>query len=232
LLGKNFIVDGKDLTLLAKALLILAPLIYGGIYTVNNIHDLELDRLDPNKQDRPLPAGELKRSQAIVIAVVLIASGLLIAPLVDKKIILMAQTFLFFNFLYTFWAKRVPYLELLMNVPSHVCRFLFGVWLAGKWGYFQVAWILFFADFAIATFRRIKELHEGMSSSRPTLRFYTPLRLWILWSIAVLGLTVVAAFSSWLERGVGIFFMAYSLFYALGYFKSKRIRKLVDFAFR
>jgi 4-hydroxybenzoate polyprenyltransferase len=39
--------DGQDGWYLASALIVLAPCIYGGLYALNDVHDMDADRLHP-----------------------------------------------------------------------------------------------------------------------------------------------------------------------------------------
>src|SRR3989304_8063891 len=77
LLANNFVISGEDGVLLVKTIFVLAPLLYGGIYTLNNIVDADFDRLTAKKVDRPIPAGEITKSQAGRISALLISGGIL-----------------------------------------------------------------------------------------------------------------------------------------------------------
>ncbi len=232
LLAKNFSVTNADLILLGKTLFVLAPLLYGGIYTLNNLKDAELDKLNPKKNDRPLPAGEISKEQASWIALILIGAGLLLSLLLPPPVFPMALAFLIVNIIYTFWAKNIPYLELIVNTVTHVFRLLFGMWLAGNLQYGYLAVILGAASFAAVVFRRVKELKEEGVAARPVLRFYTSKKLWVIFwvDLAILAIFVILG-QPW-EKVIGAIFLLSHLIYGIGYFRSKTIKKMVDFAWR
>jgi 4-hydroxybenzoate polyprenyltransferase len=48
---------------------ILFCILSGSVYLVNDLVDVEKDRLHPVKRNRPLPSGKLKRSWALAAAV-------------------------------------------------------------------------------------------------------------------------------------------------------------------
>jgi len=231
-LAKNFSVSSAELILLGKALFVLAPLLYGGIYTLNNIKDAELDRLNPKKKDRPIPAGEITKEQAGRIALALIGSGLLLSLLLPPEVFLMALSFLAVNIFYTFWAKAIPYLEIATNSVPHVGRLLFGMWLGGNLQPAYLAGVLATASIGAVVFRRIKEIQEGNVAARPVLKFYPlqTLRKIFLASLVALGLFVL--FGQLWEKIIGGFFLASHLITGLGYSRSKKIKRLVDFAWR
>src|SRR3990172_3653486 len=52
-------------------------LLFGGIYTLNDIIDVESDKKSLLKKTRPLPAGKIRISSALIFAAILISFGLL-----------------------------------------------------------------------------------------------------------------------------------------------------------
>jgi len=231
-LAKNFEVSSDDLVLLGKALFVLAPLLYGGIYTVNNIKDAELDKLNPKKKDRPIPAGEISPNQASWVALILIGSSLLLAPFVHENLLEMVLAFLLVNLFYTLWAKNVPYLSIATNSLTHVFRLLFGMNLAGNMDYAYLAGVLFAAAMGGTAFRYLKEISEGSRAARPVLRFYSSQALWRIFLGALGVLVLFVIFGRFWEKVLGAFFLVWQAVGAFGYYRSKKIKKLVDFAGR
>lgn len=232
LLAKSFSATTADLILLGKTLFVLAPLLYGGIYTLNNIKDAELDKLNPKKKDRPIPAGEVSKETASWVAMVLIGAGIIFSLFLPPQVFLMALGFLALNILYTFWAKNVPYLSMLSNSATHVLRLISGMWLAGNLEYWYLAGIWIVLSVGGTVFRYIKEMSEGAIAARPVLKFYTSRSLWRIFYGAMAVLVLFVVFGRFWERIVGIFFLIWHTVGGIGYFRSKRIKKLIDFAWR
>src|SRR6188474_791502 len=80
----GFVLAGsRDWMYLTKALVILVPFIYGGLYTLNDVHDVSLDRQHPVKRTRPVASGRIHPQAAFLLGVGLICTGLALAALVD-----------------------------------------------------------------------------------------------------------------------------------------------------
>ncbi|MCK4596386.1 UbiA family prenyltransferase, partial [bacterium] len=65
-----------DLPILLACL--VAGLITGGANAINDVFDVQIDRV--NKPGRPLPSGRLTRSQATAFSVILMVLGVAISP--------------------------------------------------------------------------------------------------------------------------------------------------------
>jgi len=102
-------------------------LLSGMIYLVNDIADLEKDRLHETKRLRPLPSGRLKVSTASSVAVVLSALGLYLAFIVGWRFFVVAAIFFVFNLLYSFGLKRFALLDVFSISMSFILRAIGGV---------------------------------------------------------------------------------------------------------
>src|SRR5689334_17795607 len=100
---------GEDWWYLVNALTIFAPCIYGGLYALNDVHDVEADRLHPIKRTRPVAAGQISHQAASQFGIGLISFGVGAALMTDFKILLLALLFIVINLAYTFRFKTVPY---------------------------------------------------------------------------------------------------------------------------
>ena len=95
-------------------------LMYGGLYTINDIKDIEEDRKNEHKRHRPLPSGQISSKVAMIYAATLIGSGLLIGYLFFPQSIFWIMVLLVvFNQLYTFVLKHIPFVEFLGNIITH-----------------------------------------------------------------------------------------------------------------
>ena len=62
-------------------------------YILNDIQDLEADAAHPEKRKRPLPSGEASRSNAVILAIVLLVSGFILAMYLNALFILHSSDF-------------------------------------------------------------------------------------------------------------------------------------------
>ena len=232
LLAKSFQATTADLILLGKTLFVLAPLLYGGIYTLNNIKDAEIDRLNPKKKDRPIPAGKISKGQASWITASLIGTALLLSLFLPPEVFLMALSFLAVNIFYTFWAKNVPYLSIFANTITHMLRLVFGMWLAGNLEHAYLVFVFGAVTFGGTIFRYIKEIAEGGTAARPVLRFHTVKSLWRMFRLILAILVLFIIFGRTWEKAVGAYFLIWYTIGVVGYFRSEKIKRLVDFAWR
>jgi 4-hydroxybenzoate polyprenyltransferase len=116
------------LVLLPGLYLSFNVLLYGGIYTLNAIVDLEVDRNHPIKRHRPLPSGAIRLRSAVVFAVTMITAGLVSAWfLFNTHVFRCFVAFIALNLAYTTVAKNIAYIEIVVNAATHPLRFVMGV---------------------------------------------------------------------------------------------------------
>jgi 4-hydroxybenzoate polyprenyltransferase len=99
----------------------------GVVYLVNDVADVEKDRLHATKRNRPIPSGRLKPSDAIAAAVVMAAAGLALAALVGWSFFAVAVIFFLLNFFYSLVLKRVVLVDVMSISLSFVLRAIAGV---------------------------------------------------------------------------------------------------------
>lgn len=227
-----FLAGGRDVWYLSGVLIILAPMIYGGLYTLNDIHDVQADRLHPLKRTRPIAAGRIPPNKAFVLAVALILCGLLLASVLDPKVLTLAILFIAINLAYTFLFKPVPYLEIFLNTITHPLRFAAGLWLAGGWGHWPLLAVWFSASFAITTLKRIKELHESSSVVRPVLRFYSKSTLKAITTCCMALLLALLNFLNGWDLILGVIWFCFTLVSVVGYFRIPAIKRLAQHLWR
>jgi len=99
----------------------------GVIYIINDVVDVEKDKLHEAKRHRPLPAGKLKAADGIAAAVVIGAAALLLARMVGASFFLAAVVFFCVNVLYSLVLKRIVLLDVVSISLSFVIRAISGV---------------------------------------------------------------------------------------------------------
>jgi 4-hydroxybenzoate polyprenyltransferase len=99
----------------------------GVIYLVNDVADVDKDRLHEIKKHRPLPAGRLRRSDALVAAVMVGITALALAALVGWGFFVVGIVFFSLNVLYSLALKKIVLVDVVSISLSFVIRAIAGV---------------------------------------------------------------------------------------------------------
>jgi 4-hydroxybenzoate polyprenyltransferase len=181
-------------------------LLSGVIYIINDIADVEKDRLHPTKKNRPLAAGALTVPVAFTAALVLAAAGLFMSWRLGSGFLTVAAVFLGFNLLCSFLLKRIVLLDVMSISLSFVLRAIAGV-EALRDVEPQIAispWLLIctlFLSLFLAFCKRRYELSlENAVGHRESLQEYSPILLDQLVSITAGGSVIAyAIYTIWPE---------------------------------
>ncbi len=119
------IFDVAKLTLAFSAFVVFCFL-SGSIYMFNDLHDVEQDRMHPIKKNRPIVSGELNRSAALVIAVLLIIGAFALALWISPVLVLIAAAYLMLQIAYTLFLKNIVIIDVFAIAGAFVLRALAG----------------------------------------------------------------------------------------------------------
>jgi 4-hydroxybenzoate polyprenyltransferase len=158
---------------------------------VNDVLDSERDRRHPRKRLRPLAAGELSRGAALASAVLLGAGGLLLAFVVQPWFGAMAVLYVVLTQLYSFGAKNVVVLDILLIASGFVIRALAGaVVIEVPTSTWFVSCTLFLSLFLALCKRKAElvSLGDGAGEHRPVLDHYTDETLRVLTAASLASL--------------------------------------------
>lgn len=150
-------------------------LVASTIYIINDIQDVELDRLHPTKCKRPLAANLISLTNAKILAVSLILIAVLInvyaadnSPLSWASLIL----YLILNIAYSNGLKNYPIIDVAILVSGFVLRVLYGAGITGieisSWLYLTVIAMSFYMGLG----KRRNELIKQKNVSRKVLKYY------------------------------------------------------------
>jgi 4-hydroxybenzoate polyprenyltransferase len=101
-------------------------LLSGVVYLVNDVADVERDRLHPRKRLRPVASGALSARAAVVAALVLGAGSLAAALLLRPAFAVAAAAYLVLNLLYSFALKNVVIVDAISVSLGFVLRAVAG----------------------------------------------------------------------------------------------------------
>jgi 4-hydroxybenzoate polyprenyltransferase len=97
------------------------------VYLINDVADLERDRKHPVKRLRPIPAGELSVTTALIAAAIFFVGALAIGFTLNRAFGLILLTYLVINLFYSFQLKHIPILDVLIIAAGFVLRVGAGV---------------------------------------------------------------------------------------------------------
>ena len=101
-------------------------LLSGAVYLVNDLVDLEQDRLHPVKRHRPLAAGKLSPKVAFVAAVVIVVAGLVGSIVIGQRFAVVAGVYFVTMTAYSFLLKNIVILDVLTVAFGFVLRAIAG----------------------------------------------------------------------------------------------------------
>ncbi|MGI3781817.1 MAG: decaprenyl-phosphate phosphoribosyltransferase [Janthinobacterium lividum] len=194
--------------LLASALAFVAfCLMSATVYLVNDVRDVEEDRLHPRKRFRPIAAGELKPQAAVVLAVVTGAVGLTIGFLTAPQLGVTLLIYLLLQLGYSAFLKHLPVVDLAMVASGFLLRAIAGGVASdiplSQWFLLVAAFGSFFMV-AGKRYSEITSLGSG-AGTRKSLERYTESYLRFAWMLA--AVLVLISYSLWAfeNRGGGAY---------------------------
>lgn len=146
------------------------------IYILNDIVDIEADKLHPRKKLRPLPAEKISKSNALIIGLILLSIGLFCSFNLTTDFFIVISAYVILNICYSLLLKKINILEFLVVAINFVLRVLAGCFLIKV---DPSGWILvvtfFLALFLILTKRKseIIQLGDQATEHREVLKHYT-----------------------------------------------------------
>ena len=142
-------------------------------YVLNDYNDIENDRKHPVKsKTRPLASGEVSKTQARILMVVLYGIVTLSA-FVYPKVVVVVVAYLLLNVAYTFYLKHQPVLDIFTIATGFVLRVYAGAVSLdvplSSWMFITTLSIALF----LAAIKRRQELMNSGNKARSVLQFYT-----------------------------------------------------------
>src|SRR3972149_1465481 len=108
---------------------LLFCLLASTVYIINDIADLEADRLHPQKRHRPLASRQLPWKVAIAAAILLILVIFPLAFLLSPLFALVLLVYLLLNVAYSKWLKHFPLIDVFVLASFYLLRIIAGVTL-------------------------------------------------------------------------------------------------------
>jgi decaprenyl-phosphate phosphoribosyltransferase len=150
-------------------------LLSGAVYTLNDILDVEADRVHPKKRHRPIASGRVpvNTARAFLGALVVVAFSLS-AVLFKLNFFAVAMAYFVLNVAYSLKLKRVPFIDVMCIAAGFVLRVMGGGFAIDV----RVSWYMFACTALIALFlgfgkRRHEISAEHAGLQRKSLESYS-----------------------------------------------------------
>ena len=143
------------------------------VYIINDILDLNSDRIHPlKKKSKPLAAEIITLNTAKIIFILLILI-LLILIFFNNNVMITSFTYLFLNFIYTIYLKKIPYIDIIALSSNYILRIYMGCAVLMVDLSIWMGVTVFFAALFISTIKRRQELLLYGPDSREVLKRYS-----------------------------------------------------------
>jgi|SRR5581483_3691909 len=180
------------------------------IYIVNDIFDIQKDRLHPFKKFRPIAHGDIKILQGLTLAAVLGAVSLWVSIIVTPAFFLLSIAYILLQVFYSAILKNIEIIDILALATGYILR-VYGGELAS--GYHISVWLLLTTislSLFLAIGKRRSELtlvsHEPKmsQSTRATLSHYSERLLDVYTSLFATSTFLAYVLFTFLENPTGV----------------------------
>jgi 4-hydroxybenzoate polyprenyltransferase len=138
-----------------------------GVYLINDLVDLDVDRAHPKKRHRPLASGAMSKTYATGAAIVLLAAAFAIALAFSVDFAIALGIYFALTSAYSFWLKRVAIVDVLCLAGLYALRVLAG---GQSTGLPVSMWLLALSMFAFLSLALVKRVSELRLTSQSTER--------------------------------------------------------------
>ncbi|HYK08871.1 MAG TPA: decaprenyl-phosphate phosphoribosyltransferase [Candidatus Eisenbacteria bacterium] len=181
------------------------------IYIVNDIFDIEKDKIHPFKRFRPLAHGDLSVAYGTVLAVILFIASLFLAHLVSSGFVILLLIYFFMQLSYSIFLKNLAVTDILLLATGYILRVYAGEVATG---YHISVWLILTTvalSLFLAVGKRKSELTlisqmptAQIATIRKTLSHYSESLLNVYASIFATSTFIFYSFFTFLENPHGL----------------------------
>lgn len=186
-LAGGALTDPRDLAL-ALVAMVAFTLASAGVYLVNDLIDVDLDRAHPTKRHRPIASGALPEPVARIAAAVLLAGAPALALVAGWQLSAVIAIYIVVSVAYSMRLKAEPVIELVIVASGFLLRAIAG---GVATGVALSDWFILTAGFGslfVAAGKRYAELSQAEAGlpgrTRPVLAAYTTSYLRFVWTLS------------------------------------------------
>ena len=145
-------------------------------YIVNDIFDCENDKKHSERSSRPLASGKITKRGCFLLFAVLIAAAGFLALFIDLRCgtagLPITGIFLVINMIYSIFAKRIPFFEMLFIPLGFAMRLIYGFAILGGLPDHRICLFIFVSALYFVLQKRISEITVFGCGSRTVLMHY------------------------------------------------------------
>ena len=148
------------------------------VYVINDISDIEKDKLHPVKKKRPLAAGTISIKQAYIVIGILVLLSVIMMYYLYKTTsniftIIIPIIYVGLNILYSKWLKHIPIIDVVILVSGFVLRVMYGGVSINVEVSKYLYLMIIFGSFYLGFGKRRNEIIKNGQKSRTVLNLYT-----------------------------------------------------------
>lgn len=151
-------------------------LVSSTVYIINDIVDIENDKVHPKKCKRPLASGAVTINEALFIGIILAICSLTLGFITNVYVGLIIVAYLLMNIVYTFKMKHEVILDILSIAVGFILRLLAGSFaigiMASKWIILCTLFLSLYLGFGKRR-NELVTLEENAASHRKSLSLYS-----------------------------------------------------------
>ena len=113
-----------NLPLIAKTVVafIAFCVVSSALYILNDLKDIEEDKLHPIKSKRPIASGRLNKTHAVLSFLILSLLGMTLAFTLNRYFFIITLVYVFLQIAYSFWLKHVVILDVFVVAAGFLIR--------------------------------------------------------------------------------------------------------------
>lgn len=146
------------------------------VYILNDISDIEKDKIHPEKKNRPIASGKISVRNAIFVMIFLLLFSFIVSFYFNKSITLILSIYFLNNILYSFYLKKLAILDVMSIALGFILRVVTGAFAINvelsPWIILCTLFISLFLGFEKRS-SEMRYLEEDSANHRPSLENYT-----------------------------------------------------------
>ncbi len=159
-------IDQTDKILLSLFAFVTFCFAASGIYILNDIFDLDEDRLHPEKKLRPLASGKISIKSAYILMLLLLMTSLTIGLIIKIHLFVIICIYIINNVLYSLKLKHISVLDIVLIAIGFLLRVLAGGTVTG----ITISMWLIIMTFLLAVFLGIAKRREDVILSNKGMK--------------------------------------------------------------
>ena len=189
----------QDLFLKSFFSFIIFSLTASIVYIVNDMNDIEKDKLHPIKKNRPLASGAISKTKAKIIIITLLLLIVVMTYFIYKDndnifTFLVPFIYLILNILYSRSLKNIPIIDVVILVSGFVFRVMYGGVVTNVEVSKYLYLMIIFGSFYLGFGKRRNEIIKNGNKSRKVLAFYNKefldKNMYVAFALAIVSYTL------------------------------------------